>query len=54
MIGIGGDTSLHDHEYDYVSWFDLQEALAVMRYPNEADLVRRVSTGAADAAEQSG
>jgi ADP-ribose pyrophosphatase YjhB (NUDIX family) len=42
MIAIGGDPSLHDHEYDYVSWFDADQALRAMRYPNEIDLVRRV------------
>ena len=41
MVAIGGDPSLHDHEYDYVRWFSLTEALQIMRYPNEADLVRR-------------
>lgn len=41
MVAIGGDPSLHDHEYDYVRWFALDEALRAMRYPNEADLVRR-------------
>jgi 8-oxo-dGTP pyrophosphatase MutT (NUDIX family) len=42
MIAIGGDPSLHDHEYDYVSWFEAQQALRAMRYPNEIALVRRV------------
>lgn len=42
MVAIGGDPSLHDHEYDYVAWFPTAQALLVMRYPNEADLVRRV------------
>jgi len=53
MIGIGGDISLHDHEYDHVSWFALPEALSVMRYPNEADLVRRIGTAGAEAAGHS-
>ena len=43
MVAIGGDPSLHDHEYDYVRWFPLREAVEIMRYPNEADLVRRVT-----------
>lgn len=50
MVAIGGDTALHDHEYDFARWFALDEALALMRYPNEADLVQRataqVSVGA--------
>lgn len=43
MVAIGGDPSLHDHEYDYVRWFSLEDALRIMRYPNEADLVQRTT-----------
>jgi ADP-ribose pyrophosphatase YjhB (NUDIX family) len=43
MVAIGGDPSLHDHEYDYVGWFPLEEAKRLMRYSNEADLVRRTT-----------
>ena len=43
MVAIGGDPSQHDHEYDYVRWFPLDEALRIMRYPNEADLVQRTT-----------
>jgi 8-oxo-dGTP pyrophosphatase MutT (NUDIX family) len=50
MVAIGGDPSLHDHEYDYVRWFPLEDALRVMRYPNEADLVQRTT----EAARQTG
>jgi len=42
MVAIGGDPSLHDHEYDFVRWFGVDEALRAMRYPNEAELVRRI------------
>ena len=42
MVATGGDPSLHDHEYDFVGWFGIDEALRAMRYPNEADLVRRI------------
>ncbi len=41
MVATGGDPSLHDPEYDRVAWFPIQEALKVMTYPNEADMVRR-------------
>lgn len=41
MIAVGGDTSLHDPEYDRVAWFPVAEALRVMTYPNEAEVVRR-------------
>jgi len=41
MTATGGDTSLHDPEYDRVAWFPVQRALTVMTYPNEADMIRR-------------
>jgi 8-oxo-dGTP pyrophosphatase MutT (NUDIX family) len=41
MVAIGGDPSLHDPEYDRVAWFSTKDALQVMTYPNEADMVRR-------------
>jgi 8-oxo-dGTP pyrophosphatase MutT (NUDIX family) len=41
MVATGGDPSLHDPEYDRVAWFSTNEALRVMTYPNEADMVRR-------------
>jgi 8-oxo-dGTP pyrophosphatase MutT (NUDIX family) len=44
MIAIGGDIAQHDHEYDFVSWFDLTAALQVMRYPNEIELVRQAGS----------
>ncbi len=37
---IGGDTSLHDHEFDDVRWFQVQEALKLMTYANEARILR--------------
>lgn len=52
MVAIGGDPSLHDHEYDYVAWYPTDEALHVMRYPNEADLVRRVIYPLSTASEE--
>ena len=44
MVAIGGDTALHDHEYDFARWFPLGDALRMMRYPNEAELARRVTS----------
>jgi 8-oxo-dGTP pyrophosphatase MutT (NUDIX family) len=41
MVAIGGDTSLHDPEYDRVAWFSVSDALSSMTYPNEAEMVRR-------------
>jgi 8-oxo-dGTP pyrophosphatase MutT (NUDIX family) len=43
MVAIGGDPSLHDHEYDFVAWFSLAGARQAMRYANETDLVRRTT-----------
>jgi hypothetical protein len=43
MVAIGGDPSLHDHEYDRVAWFPVDQAREALRYSNEADLVRRVT-----------
>ena len=45
MVAIGGDPSLHDHEYDVVAWFPVGTASDSLRYTNEADLVRRITNG---------
>jgi 8-oxo-dGTP pyrophosphatase MutT (NUDIX family) len=36
---IGGDTSLHDAEYDRVEWFSISEALRRLTYQNEANIL---------------
>jgi 8-oxo-dGTP pyrophosphatase MutT (NUDIX family) len=41
MEAIGGDTSHHDHEYDIVEWFPLDEARRSMSYPSEIQIVDR-------------
>ena len=41
QISGGGDVAKHDHEYDLVQWFDLDEAVDRLSYPNEAEMVRR-------------
>ena len=41
MSATGGDTSRHDHEFDEVRWFPVQEALSTMTYGNEAKLVEK-------------
>lgn len=43
MLPVGGDTSEHDPEYDRVEWFSIEQALAVMTYSNEADIVREAA-----------
>lgn len=39
MEVVGGDTSLHDHEYDVSALFPLDEALTRLSYPNERDVL---------------
>ncbi|HUE76089.1 MAG TPA: NUDIX hydrolase [Chloroflexota bacterium] len=41
MEAVGGDVSLHDHEYDDVQWFPAEEAPERLTYPNEIDITRR-------------
>jgi 8-oxo-dGTP pyrophosphatase MutT (NUDIX family) len=41
METIGGDTSLHDAEYDVAEWFSLAEAHRRLSYPNEREVLAR-------------
>ena len=41
MVPVGGDTSMHDPEFDVVEWFPSEKALEVLQYPNEAKVLRR-------------
>ena len=41
MECIGGDTSLHDAEYDVVEWFPIAEAHRRLSYPNERNVLAR-------------
>lgn len=43
MEAIGGDVSLHDHEYDDARWFAIGEAQSRLTYENEAEMVRRAA-----------
>ena len=38
---IGGDPSLHDHEFDDVRWFPAQQAEKLLTYQNEARILRQ-------------
>lgn len=38
---IGGDTALHDHEYDLVEWFPLSEASRRLTYQNEVNILNQ-------------
>lgn len=39
LEAIGGDTALHDHEYDLVEWFPLAEACRRLTYQNEINIL---------------
>jgi len=39
LEAIGGDTALHDHEYDLVQWFPLAEACRRLTYYNEVHIL---------------
>ena len=39
----GGDTSKHDHEVSDAKWVRLRQALRLMTYPNEREMVRRAA-----------
>ena len=39
LKAIGGDTALHDHEYDCVEWFPLYEACRRLTYQNEVHIL---------------
>lgn len=41
MVPTGGSLACHDGEFDVVRWFAVEEALRLLRYPNERDIVRR-------------
>lgn len=41
MRPLRGDTSHHDQEFDEVHWFLVDAAIAIMTYPNEANMVRK-------------
>ena len=39
LEAVGGDTQLHDHEYDIVEWFSLHEACRLLTYQNEVNIL---------------
>ncbi|SRR5581483_3166068 len=41
MRPIGGDTSLHDHEHDFVEWLPIEEAKALLSYQNEVRVLEK-------------
>jgi len=49
MEAVGGDIEHHDWENDVAAWFPIDEALAVMAFPNEVEIVRRAREACAPA-----
>lgn len=43
MRPVGGTIAQHDHEFDEVRWFQLEEALEIMTYPTEREVVERAA-----------
>jgi 8-oxo-dGTP pyrophosphatase MutT (NUDIX family) len=41
MRPIGGDPSLHDHEFDEVLWLPVAQALKLLTYQNETRILRQ-------------
>ena len=41
MSPVGGDISLHDHEFDEVRWLPADRAYETMTYENEVDVVKK-------------
>ena len=41
MTAVGGDMSLHDHEFDVVKWSPINEALESLTYKNEVKIVQK-------------
>ena len=43
MRPLGGDLSLHDHEFDEVLWWPLEEAIELVTYPTERSVLERAA-----------
>jgi 8-oxo-dGTP pyrophosphatase MutT (NUDIX family) len=41
MEPVGGDISLHDHEYDEVRWFPISEAFQRLTYESDSHILRQ-------------
>ena len=48
MRAVGGDTSQHDEEVREARWVRLHDALQMMTYPNEREMVRRAAAAVDD------
>ena len=52
MVPVGGELAQHDSEFDTVRWVPVEEALRLLRYANERDIVRRAVRLIQDRAQQ--
>jgi 8-oxo-dGTP pyrophosphatase MutT (NUDIX family) len=43
MRATGGDVADHDHEFDEVRWFQLEEAQSIATYPTEREVIARAA-----------
>ena len=43
MRPVGGDVSRHDHEFDEVRWFQLEEALEIMTHATERSVMEEAA-----------
>jgi 8-oxo-dGTP pyrophosphatase MutT (NUDIX family) len=43
MRPVGGGIELHDHEFDEVRWFQIEEALQIMTHATEREVVERAA-----------
>ena len=50
MRAIGGDISLHDHEYDHVRWVPVDEARRLLSFDTYRDVLDRAVNAAQEAA----
>jgi 8-oxo-dGTP pyrophosphatase MutT (NUDIX family) len=50
MEATGGDTAMHDHEFDVVEWVGIEEAQARLTYDNERRVVAEAARVLAEAA----
>ena len=47
----GGDTADHDHEVSEARWVRIRDALHLMTYPNEREMVRRAAQSLGEAVD---
>ena len=51
---IGGDTAEHDHEVQEARWLGARDALALMTYPNEREMLRKAAAALGEDLDDTG